>query len=69
MSLLVVAGLYWSTYENGAINRSFVYGSNWLMGPVQKLLAIWCSHNNYIVCHKDRKKCAYPFIIKRFSLT
>jgi len=44
-------------------------GPDWLVGAVQKLLTIWCSHNKYMVCHKDCKKCAYQYIIKGFSLT
>ena len=37
-----------------------------LVGLVQKLLTIWCSHSKYMVCHKDREMCAYQCIIKGF---
>jgi hypothetical protein len=32
-----------------------------LVELVQKLLTFWCSHDNYMVCHKNPKKCAYQY--------
>ena len=51
-------------HENGAVlgvlkARPIRY--DLLVELVQKLPTIWCSHNKYMVCHKDPKKCAYHY--------
>jgi hypothetical protein len=56
-------------YFYNPYRTSHIFLSLYSGGSVRTPLTIWCSHNKYMVCHRERKKCAYQCIIKRFFLT